>query len=169
VYALRCRGILVGETFCEKDFDDRIAGRDPAGRACFARRASHARYRLESCELAPCASPPQAQQEFAPRQATPGRKATQSNAVKAAQNAVRELLARHRNQFCANAKRGSQAAPRFAIFALSSAEQAHYCASFAADAHRMRGVISLCLALSPVESYRLFPWQVSSRLPCTPM
>ena len=35
---------------------------------------------------------------------------------------------------------------------------------FAADAHRMRGVISLCFALSPVESYRLFPWQVSSRL-----
>jgi hypothetical protein len=40
---------------------------------------------------------------------------------------------------------------------------------FAADAHRMRGVISLCFALSPVESYRLFPWQVSSRLPITPM
>jgi len=40
---------------------------------------------------------------------------------------------------------------------------------FAIDAHRMRGVISLCFALSPVESYRLFPWQVSSRLLCTPM
>jgi hypothetical protein len=40
---------------------------------------------------------------------------------------------------------------------------------FASDAHRMRGVIRLCFALSPVESYRLFPWQVSSRLLCTLM
>jgi len=64
-------------------------------------------------------------------------------------------------------KTGSLAAPRFAVL-LGRPQNRLVLADydwpgFAADAHRMRGVISLCLALSPVESYRLFPWQVSSR------
>jgi hypothetical protein len=73
----------------------------------------------------------------------------------------------------ANAKRGTRRLPVL-LFSLGRQQNrlvvAYYdCPGFAADAHRMRGVISLCFALSPVESYRLFPWQVSSQLPCTPM
>ena len=40
-------------------------------------------------------------------------------------------------------------------------------ASFADDAHRMRGVISECLALSPVESYTSFRGSTSSQLGST--
>ena len=69
----------------------------------------------------------------------------------------------------ANAKRGSQAAPPFCYFCFVVCGAGALLLimigqGFASDAHRMRGVISLCFALSPVESYRLFPWQVSSRL-----
>ena len=62
----------------------------------------------------------------------------------------------------------------FCYFLLCRLRSRHVVASydwpcFASDTHRMRGVISLCFALSPVESYPLFPWQVSSRLLCTLM
>jgi hypothetical protein len=71
-------------------------------------------------------------------------------------------------QIVRSAKRGARRLPVL-LFSLCRPQSRRVLTNydwpgFAADAHRMRGVISLCFALSPVESYRLFPWQVSSRL-----
>ena len=93
VYALDCRGILVGETFSEKDFAHSFTGGDAVAGAGFARRAADAGHRLQGRELAPRAAPPQAQQEFAPREASPRREAAQSDPVITEQDAARKLLA----------------------------------------------------------------------------
>ena len=93
MYALGCRGILVGETFSEKDFDHPFTRGDAVGGAGFARSATDAGHRFQGRELAPRAAPPQAQQEFAPREASPRREAAQSDPVITEQDVARKLPA----------------------------------------------------------------------------
>jgi len=50
-------------------------------------------------------------------------------------------------------KLGSRAAPQFVYVAVSVPKHRKLRVPFRVDAHRMRGVISVCLALSPVESF----------------
>jgi hypothetical protein len=67
-------------------------------------------------------------------------------------------------------KRGAGRLPFLSSFAVSVAkERLSCCAVFTSDAHRMRGVISNCFALSPVESYASFRGSSSSRRRCTPV
>src|SRR5262245_20280759 len=58
-----------------------------------------------------------------------------------------------------DAKRGAKRIPFLSFYAGSSRKlRWSCCVGFASDTHRMRGVISLVFALSPVESLRLFPY-----------
>jgi hypothetical protein len=50
------------------------------------------------------------------------------------------------------AKTGSREAPRFLFLLVSSRKRCKILVVFLGDAHRKSGVISLCFALSPVES-----------------
>jgi hypothetical protein len=86
------------ETFSEKDFDHPFTSGDAVGGAGFARRATNAGHRLQGRELASRAAPPQAQQEFAPRESSPRRQAAQSDPVITEQDAARKLLACRQNQ-----------------------------------------------------------------------
>jgi hypothetical protein len=52
-------------------------------------------------------------------------------------------------------KLGSRMAPQFAYLAVSVPKHRKLRMPFRVDAHRVRGVISVCLALSPVESFLL--------------
>jgi len=61
---------------------------------------------------------------------------------------------------CRNTKWGARRLPIMLFFAWSSANPAHCCTRFESDTHRMRGVIRLWFALSPVESYHLFPCSI---------
>jgi hypothetical protein len=102
VYAVDCRGILVGETFGEKDFDHSFTSGDAVGGAGFARRATDAGHRLQGRKLASRAASPQARQEFAPRETSPRREAAQSDPV-ITEDAARKLLAcRKKNQLLRN-------------------------------------------------------------------
>ena len=57
----------------------------------------------------------------------------------------------------ADAKRGARRLPFLSFYAGSSRKlRGSCCVGFASDAHRMRGVISMVFALSPVESYASF-------------
>jgi len=142
VYAFGCRGILVGETFSEKDFDHPFTRGDAVGRAGFARSgATDAGHRFQGCELASRAAPSQAEQEFAPCEASPRHEAAQPNAIIAGTKRGAQVarvpqkinscaIQDAESRFAHNAnfwrsknwqpilkcKTGNQAAPRFAIF-----------------------------------------------------
>ena len=89
VYALLRRGISLGETASEKDFDYRITRSYAVRHFGFARAAGHdgrtakrTRYRFQCVEFSSCAASPQAQQELAsPDAASPHLKTAQPDAV----------------------------------------------------------------------------------------
>ena len=127
VYALLRRGISLGETASEKDFDYSITRSHAVRHFGFARAAGHdgrtakrTRIRFQCVELSSCAAPPQAQQELAsPGTASPHLKTTQPDTVALSVWVV---------SFCTgilqdpqNAKRGAWRLPRFAFFCLSFA------------------------------------------------
>jgi len=82
---------------------------------------------------------------------------------------LRGLSANYLEPLFCNAKRGANRLPVLTFFALSAEDSCLLHASFPGDAHRVRGVISKCFALSPVESYASFRGSSSSRARCTPM
>jgi hypothetical protein len=130
VYALLRRGISVGETASEKDFDYRITRSYAVRHFGFARAAGHdgrtakrTRYRFQCVEFSSCAASPQAQQELAsPGTASPHLKTAQPDAVELSVSVVsfRTGILQDPQTF-EERKTGSRAAPRFAIFCLSFA------------------------------------------------
>jgi hypothetical protein len=145
----------LGRHFSEKDFDDRNTRGNSIGDACFARTigaaTGDARHQFEKCdEYSPCAAPPQAHQEFAPREAAPGFKAAQPANLTVTQLELRDLaetrkliLCTKRRRLSLRCKTGSQAAPRFCYFRFVALAARALPREFrVSDAHRMRGVIS---------------------------
>jgi len=115
---------------------------------------------------------PQAQQEHASQigKTSPHYETAPPSAVRHAklskprENATRQEIPNE------HAKRGARRLPFLSIFAGSSANlRVFLLCRFASDTHRMRGVISLWFALSPVESYPSFRGSLSSRERFTPV
>jgi len=125
VYALLRRGISVGETASEKDFDYRITRSYAVRHFGFARAAGHdgrtakcTCYRFQCIEFSSCAASPQAQQELAsPGTASPHLKTAQPDAVE-----LSVLVASFPTgilqdpQTFDERKTGSLATPRFCCF-----------------------------------------------------
>jgi hypothetical protein len=150
VYALLRRGISVGETASEKDFDYRITRSYAVRHFGFARAAGHdgrtakrTRYRFQCVEFSSCAASPQTQQELAsPGTASPHLKTAQPGAVELSVSVVSFRTGILQNpQHSKHAKRGAWRLPVLLFFACRLRSRRDQ-RDFADDTHRMRGVIS---------------------------
>jgi hypothetical protein len=139
--------------------------------ACARSFAGAGHYGIKHGEIAPQRQASQAQQEHSSQI---GKTSPRCETAPAA-TVRRAWLAKSRQtsftrKFRRNLQKGERMAPLFVFSARSSANlRVFLLCRFASDTHRMRGVISLWFALSPVESYISFRGSLSSRHRFTPV